>query len=210
MVIQTPRLCNDVAFQPAQKDEPNEITCRPVLKPEEVDEYEQELAILQEGIRLADEMIQQEQEQEVEVEDHMPQLGRPRVVGGIEVGAHVLVPHEMKLEKSAIVGGGKEKFVDTIANSEGRMMTKTELEKLGLGRAKGVDELTKRLEEQAAGRQWKLIAVDTPAGREYRGIIGEDDEQGQDDAKTNDNKDEQAKDDAADQGSEEEYYKEEL
>lgn len=40
MVVETPRLCNDVAFQPPQKDEANSITCRPVLLPEEAETYE--------------------------------------------------------------------------------------------------------------------------------------------------------------------------
>jgi protein OS-9 len=54
-------------------------------------------------------------------------------VGDVIVGAHNIVPEDVKLEKSAIVGGGKETYIDTVASSDGKFLSKDEIEKLGLG-----------------------------------------------------------------------------
>lgn len=94
-------------------------------------------------------------------------------VGDIYVGEHRLVPEGVKIEKSAIVGGGKETYIDTVASSDGKVLSKEKLEELGLGDSKAVDKLKKELEKIAAGQVWKLDVIDTPRGREYRGIIGD-------------------------------------
>lgn len=173
MVIQTPRLCNDVAFQPPQKDQPNIISCSPVLSPEQVDDYTADLAALKHA------------EKEAEVWEANPDAARifqglktPQMVGDIEVGGHNIVPADLKLEKSTIVGGGKETFVDTVASSNGKVLSKEEIEKRDLGNFGDIEQLRKKLEQIAKGQEWALKVVDTPRGREYRGIIGggDDDE----------------------------------
>ena len=78
-----------------------------------------------------------------------------------------------KIEKSAIVGGGKETYIDTVASSDGRVLSEEEMKKLGLGDPRAVEKLKKELEKIAQGQQWKLDVIDTPRGREYRGIIGD-------------------------------------
>lgn len=46
MVIQTPRLCNDVAFLPPQKDSPNSISCMPILDETQIDDYKRDMSAL--------------------------------------------------------------------------------------------------------------------------------------------------------------------
>lgn len=96
------------------------------------------------------------------------------------------------------------------------------MKRLGLGDAKAIENLKKRLEEAAQGEEWKLDVVDTAHGREYRGIVGSDNEEGEpekkkntkesDDSKGNQKKEKKSKQKKKEsqKGSEEEYYKEEL
>ena len=165
MVIHTPRLCNDVAFLPPQKDQPNTISCSPILGSDQIDDYENDVKALHN-----------------QATDLSNQAGTPSqtetMVGDIALGAHSTVPLGLKLEKSAIVGGGKETYVDTVASSDGKKPSKEDLEKLGLGDPKLVENLRKKLEEIAKGQEWSLKVYDTPRGREYRGIIGSEEHEG--------------------------------
>ncbi|KAF2210841.1 hypothetical protein CERZMDRAFT_21452, partial [Cercospora zeae-maydis SCOH1-5] len=175
MVIQTPRLCNDVAFLPPQKDQPNPISCSPVLEEDEVADYERVSQAMKNAER---ELKTQEAVQEAAAAMAGTKHDDPVIsIGDITVGGHRLVPKGTKIEKSAIVGGGKETYVDTLANSDGRALSKEEMEKLGLGDPKAVEKLKKELEKIAQGQAWKLDVIDTPRGREYRGIIGDEDEE---------------------------------
>lgn len=178
MVIQTPRLCNDIAFLPPQKDQPEDITCSPILRSDEIAEYEADLK--------ASERLVQETTEQWKTAEAAATLGGPAFapidlpVGDIYVGERRLVPEGVKIEKSAIVGGGKETYIDTVASSDGKVLSKEKLEELGLGDTKAVEKLKKELEKIAAGQVWKLDVIDTPRGREYRAIIGdgEDEEEG--------------------------------
>jgi protein OS-9 len=57
------------------------------------------------------------------------------------------------------------------------MLSKEDLKRLGLPDMEAVEKLRKELEKYAKGEQWKLDVVDTPAGREYRAIVGSDDDE---------------------------------
>lgn len=221
MVIQTPRLCSDIAFLPPQKDQPNTILCSPVLRENEVAQYEKDLRNLRSAEKEAEIW-----ESDTDAAHVFLGTVPHKVVGNIALGAHEIVPVGVKLERSAIVGGGKEAYIDTVASSSGKVLSREDLKKLGLGDAKAVEELRKRLEEIAQGQEWKLDVIDTPRGREYRGIIGgedEDEDEGQGNKETKDEvREENGKKDGAgkarkagkggraEKGSEEEYYKEEL
>jgi protein OS-9 len=98
MVIQTPRLCNDVAFQPPQKDQPNIVSCYPILRDEEIEVYKHKIAEHQEQERLW------KQEEAAAILDGSSFELPPLPVGDILVGMHQIVPHGKKIEKSAIVG----------------------------------------------------------------------------------------------------------
>lgn len=136
------------------------------------------------------------------------------------------MPRDFKLEKSAIVGGGKETFLETVASSADGVLSKEELEKRGLD-PKIVAELSKMLKGRAEpGQGWKLNVVQTPRGREFSGVVeevpGEGPQEGDEakqDAKKEgkkegDNKkkkkamkkDEDERDVKAEEGSQEEYF----
>ena len=88
-------------------------------------------------------------------------------------------------------------------------MSKEDIEKLGLGDAKAVEKLRKKLEEIAQGQEWKLDVIDTPRGREYRGIIGdEEEEEGK--KKGDVGPEDEQGEDGGGEGSQEEYFREEL
>lgn len=165
MVIQTPRLCNDVAFQPPQKDRANKIACSPILDQDQVPEYEAAVA-------AASDLLGEDLPNPLAGS----QSKVPAIIGGITIGAHKWVPEGSKIEKSAIVGGTKDKFVETIADSFGKAMSADELKRLGLGDAKSVETLKKKLENIANGQGWEIKVFDTPDGREYRGVLLGDEE----------------------------------
>lgn len=208
MVIQTPRLCNDVAFLPPQKDSPNRISCSPIIHEAEIDEYEKEVKEARDAESHAlDDQVPNPFEQ--------AQSNPPPSIGGIVLGAHKWVSKDQKVEKSAIVGGGKETFVETIANSNGKFLSPEQLSKMGLGDAKSVEKLKKELEKIAGTQGWQLDVFDTPQGREYRGVLlGDDDEQEgkKDETKENEGENDKLEDSGeseAEKGSEE-TYKDEL
>ena len=234
MVLHTPRLCNDVAFQPPQKDAANSISCTPVLRPEEAETYVHEQKAYQSAVQEA--QIWEANPDAAAAFGLLDEAGDDeppvQIVGDIIVGGHAIVPEGVKIEKSGIVGG-KEKYIDTIANSWGKSLSKEELKKLGLDGSKAfenLEKLKKEVEQRANGEKWKVDVVDTPRGREYRGIYGKDvgedeDETGKSQKKTKGkgeseapaqgrqggtSSDDEMGDGGQEEGSEEEYFKEEL
>jgi protein OS-9 len=230
MVLHTPRLCNDVAFQPPQKDAANSISCTPILRPEEAETYVHE----QKAYKSA--------AQEAQIWEANPDAAAAfgmagetgddelpvQIVGDIIVGGHAIVPEGVKIEKSGIVGG-KDKYIDTIANSGGKSLSKEELKKLGLDSSRAIEnleKLKKDVEAMAKGENWKIVVVDTPRGREYRGMVGDDEEDAGKGQKKGQGKGEnetpaqgkqggtapdgEGPDGGQQEGSEEEYFKEEL
>lgn len=180
MIIQTPRLCNDVAFLPPQKDQPNPITCSPILADDEVETYTHDLDLLREAEEEATKLLKDSDnlnDPSINTDDTPPLL---QIAGDILIGGHALVPAGTKLEKGAIVGGGKETYIDTVASSDGKVLSDEEIERQGLGDPRAVEKLRKDLEKIAKGQSWKLDVVATARGeREYRGIIGDDEEEGE-------------------------------
>lgn len=227
MIVQTPRLCNDVAFLPPQKDAANAITCRPVLSLSEAEIYQRDLQAHKNAAKEAEVW---EADPDAAVAFGMEHVlsaaaaSAQQIVGDTIVGARSILPPGVKLEKSAILGGGKETYIDTIANSEGRVLSKEKIKELGLGGPEQVDKLKKEIAKLAGQERWKLDVIDTPRGREYRGIIGDEEEveaekketdakAGEEAGKAKDEKPQEKAQDGAEgeeTGSQEEYYKEEL
>ncbi|OCK80704.1 hypothetical protein K432DRAFT_352529 [Lepidopterella palustris CBS 459.81] len=164
MVIYTPRLCNDVAFLPPQDNRPHSIDCQPVIADIEVDDWTAA------KLKKAEELMALK-------DTEAPQGSTPNpIIGGIEVGAKREVGYEGKvIEKSVVAGGGKEVYVATVASSEGKPMNEKELRKLA--DPKDVEKLKRDLQKLAGRKAWKLDLVDTPRGREFRGIIEADDDE---------------------------------
>ncbi|OQO06200.1 hypothetical protein B0A48_08788 [Cryoendolithus antarcticus] len=176
MVIQTPRLCNDIAFLPPQVEAANAITCAPILSPSETEAHAKDLAAPAPASEPSDAEIWAANP-DAAVAFGIPVPPKRQVAGDIEVGAHAIVPKGVKLEKSAIVGGGKETYIETIADSDGKMLGAEELEKRQLGKKKDVEAFKRKLEEVAKGGKWKLDVVETVRGREYRGVIDDGSEE---------------------------------
>jgi protein OS-9 len=180
MIVDTPRLCHDVAFLPPQKDFAHPITCQPVIPESQVEDFtaKQLASKLKEAERLIAEHDDANSNPLREVIDGIEGSSkRGPVIGGIEVGAQALVGSEGKvIEKSVVVGGGKEVYVGTVASSDGKQWSKEEMKKHNIADPKDVEKLKGNLKKLAGRKGWKLDLVDTPRGREFRGIIEAEDQ----------------------------------
>jgi protein OS-9 len=187
MVVDTPRLCHDVAFLPPQKNQAHSITCQAVIPAADADEWT--AAALESKIRETERLLALA-ESESEPEDNANtnplrditaglegSSKRGPIIGGIEVGAKSLVGSEGKvIEKTVVVGGGKETYVGTVASSDGLQMSKEEMKQMNIPDPKDVEKLKMNLKKLAGKKSWKLDLVDTPRGREFRGIIEAEDQ----------------------------------
>ncbi|EEH10164.1 conserved hypothetical protein [Histoplasma capsulatum G186AR] len=159
MIIYTPRLCNDVAFQPPREDDPNPIVCREIIEPDAVPEFEETKALhkkAQDILNLG----------KTDGEDFA-------VIGGIEVGAMKLVGGSGKrIEKGKVASAGEER-IEVVARrlaGEIHKMSKEELEKFNLDAGK-IEEVKKHLENIAGGKDWKLEIVESNGRSTLRGIL---------------------------------------
>lgn len=180
MIVDTPRLCHDAAFQPPQKDLAHSITCQPVIPEEKVDSWNAQ--IIESKISQVESIIAEHDDLNSNplrdvTEGLEGSTKRGPIIGGIEVGAQALVGSEGKvIEKSVVVGGGKETYIGTVASSDGKQMSKEEMKKLNIVDPKDVEKLKGNLKKLAGRKGWKLDLVDTPRGREFRGIIEAEDQ----------------------------------
>ncbi|KIW03950.1 uncharacterized protein PV09_04787 [Verruconis gallopava] len=214
MIIDTPRLCNDVAFLPPQESKPHAIECTPVLPAASIPSY---LAAKESQTVSEDERLAKQIEEEINDAINLLETGeipmRRQIVGDVEIGAHKLVPPGKKIERGVIVGGGKEKHIATIAKSGGWVAAEEQLKKVGVTSRQDLDEIKKKVENAANGNSWRLEVVETPRGKELRGIIeaggNDDDLQKGDGGSGEERNDAQGTEGGQEDGSEE-TYKEEL
>ncbi|KAH8732639.1 hypothetical protein GQ44DRAFT_601576, partial [Phaeosphaeriaceae sp. PMI808] len=180
MIVDTPRLCHDVAFLPPQENLAHAISCRPVIAESQVSAWtEAKMAAKNsETERLIAEHDDANSNPLREVIEGLEgSTKRGPIIGGIEVGAQALVGGKGKvIEKSVVVGGGKDTFIGTVASSDGKQMSKEEMKKLGITDSKDVEKFKGNLKKLAGRKGWKLDLVDTPRGREFRGIIEAEDQ----------------------------------
>lgn len=181
MIIDTPRLCRDAAFQPPQKNLAHPVTCHAVIPDSQFDSWtaariESEAAAGAEHPVVEPDTANSNPLRDV-TEGLEGSTKRGPIIGGIEVGAKSLVGSEGKIiEKSVVVGGGKETYLGTVASSSGKQMSKEEMKKLNIADPKDVEKLKVNLKKLAGRKGWKLDLVDTPRGREFRGIIEAEDQ----------------------------------
>ncbi|KAF1359519.1 hypothetical protein EJ07DRAFT_119501 [Lizonia empirigonia] len=184
MVVDTPRLCHDVAFLPPQKNLAHPITCQAVIPAADAEEWT--AAALEAKIRETERLLALAESEDNantnplrDITDGLEgSTKRGPVIGGIEVGAQALVGSKGKvIEKSVVVGGGKERFIATVASSDGTTISKEEMKRLNIPDPKNVEKLKGDLRKLAGKNGWKLDLVETPKGREFRGIIEADDEE---------------------------------
>lgn len=160
MVIYTPRLCHDVAFQLPQPEDIHTIECREVLAPEDASDFEALKA------HLASQKLINSDTQEF------------LSVGGIQVGAMKFVGTEGKTIKKGRVATIGEEVVDIVAKREGGEVTrlsKAELKKFDLDPDK-VDGFQKKIDELADGKDWKLEIVESNGERVLRALVDTEDE----------------------------------
>lgn len=172
MIVYTSRLCHDVAFLPTQENHAHSISCQPIISESErpawtLNQIEEEKLIQERLLALENDNPLRE------MTDGADGVSKRRpIIGGIEVGAQALVGSEGKIiEKSVIAGGGKETYIDTVADSSGKQMSVAEMKKLNINDPEHVEELKKNVKEYAGTRGWKLDLVDTPRGPQFRGVI---------------------------------------
>jgi protein OS-9 len=228
MVVDTPRLCRDVAFQPPQVNLAHSITCKAVIPESEVESWT--AAQVSAKLAAAEQLIAAHNTGDDLNTNPLRDVAegiegstkRGPIIGGIEVGAKMYVGSEGKvIEKSVVVGGGKETFIGTVASSDGKQMSKEEMKKLNIADPKDVETLKGNLKKLAGKKGWKLDLVDTPRGREFRGIIdAEDQDEGDNKKGAENNKGErmgkerkeevEQGDEEEEQEGSEEVYKDEL
>jgi protein OS-9 len=179
MIVDTPRLCHDAAFQPPQENLAHPIICQPVIPKSEVSGWIAAKAAskINEAERLIADHDDVNSNPLREVTEGLEgSTKRGPIIGGIEVGAQALVGSEGKvIEKSVVVGGGKATYIATVATSDGKQMSKEEMKKLNIADSKDVEKFKGNLKKLAGRKGWKLDLVDTPQGREFRGIIEAED-----------------------------------
>lgn len=197
MIVQTARLCNDVAFQPPRKDKPNAIRCSPII-PDGT-----ELSDHPSLARALEAREQRQQQQPLEEETVLIDMDLPIYVGDVEFGGNRLLaspasldtdPAELddelkhisstgwlkdreSLANSLVLGGQKEKLVATVAWSGEKPLSAERLKELGI-REREVSEINKfrkEMEKVSEGKGWRLDVIETAQGREFRGIIEAED-----------------------------------
>lgn len=195
MVVYTPRLCGDIAFQPPKEVRANAIACRMVVPEDEVSFWSSQKTIEAEGLMQG-------------VVDETPVVN----VGGVILGANKYVGadgNRLPLPPNWTGNQASGPAVDIIARSKGKsdggqieVLSSEDLEKLDLD-PKIVEQLKQELEKLAGDKGWKLEVVEIPGDvREIRGVVDGDGEE--EDAEYV-----VKKDDSGNEGSEE-TYKEEL
>ncbi|KAF2085676.1 hypothetical protein K490DRAFT_46290 [Saccharata proteae CBS 121410] len=182
MVIYTPRLCNDVAFLPPTENSAHAIDCAPV-----VDEDGLASPPPSHGKPAAS----GSQDTNIDIPDALGDSAARTpaplpTIGGTVVGAKALVGDtpERTIEKSVVVGGGKETVLGTVASSDGHgkitTMKTEELRKLDIKDPRDIENLKRKLTSLAGKKGWRLELVETPRGREFRGVIEADDGEDED------------------------------
>jgi protein OS-9 len=211
MIVYTPRLCNDVAFNPPQENLAHAISCTPVFNEQEASDWAV-IDKLEDKVRETERLIAEHENnnplRQLE-EGAEGSTKRGPVIGGIEVGAQALVGSEGKvIEKSVVVGGGKEKFAGTLVSSDGKMMSVAELKKLNMD-PKDVEKLRRNSQKIAGKLGWRLDLMETPGGREFRLVMEAEEEDVKDKGRGMKREGEEEADEEEREGSEE-VYKDEL
>ncbi|KAF2009805.1 hypothetical protein BU24DRAFT_427827 [Aaosphaeria arxii CBS 175.79] len=178
MIVNTPRLCNDVAFLPPQENLAHTINCQPVVQDFEAEAWE--MVQVEDKLAEAERIIALENQNPLrEIADGAEgSTKRGPIVGGIEVGAQKFVGSEGKvIEKSVVVGGGKKTHLATIATSSGEQLSVAEMKKLDIKNPKDVERLKTTIKKRAGKKAWKLELIETPLGREFVAVIEIEDQE---------------------------------
>ena len=226
MLVNTPRLCVDVAFQPPKEERANIISCRTIVS----------------------EAGQADWHARKTLEAQAAMVGRakeaaeaPTVIGGVVVGGRQLLgkgedgkeapklsPPKNFRSDTNFGAAGIEKLVEIIASATGKdeggevnIMSEEQLQELDLS-PEVIENFRREIQKLAGDRGWQLKMVEFPGNnRELVGVIEDGDEDDLDEKKGDKGGFEKedggapvqnggAGDGDEDEGSEEEFYKEEL
>lgn len=172
MVVYTPRLCNDVAFQPPKENEAQKIVCKEIVSPEYLDSWRAKKAA-------------EVERKLVGSKSESADSSRP-VVGGIEVGGMKTVGNDGKRIDAPKVFHPVDSPGEVVAKwspseNEGKVqrMKDEQLREMELSPAI-VNEMQAEIQKLSGNRPWQLEVVDTPGGiRELRGIVEEEEDERQ-------------------------------
>lgn len=197
MVVYTPRLCNDVAFQPPKESRANPITCQEILKQEEIPEWE-----ARKKAEANRKMIGQGKQEQL------------LKVGDIEIGAMKYLGKDgKKLERGRIVMTPDEKAATIVMQKDGQIssVAEAELRKLDLD-PEDIEVFKKELQKLAGNKDWKIERIDDMNGQiQLRGVVETDDDKKQPASKkVNKAKASEDEDEASDDTGSQEEYKEDL
>ena len=192
MVVYTPRLCNDVAFQPPKESHAHPITCREIVSEDKVEDW----AARGKVEAIPQQAIDQGQSQQI-------------ILGGLQVGAMKLVGREGKrLERGRIVLTQDEKAETILSQKNGEIsgLSKAQLKKLDLSQ-EDIDSFKSELQKLAAGKDWKIERLDDVNGHiQLRGVVATDeDDEGEAGTVKRTGKKATPEDDNDGAGSQEEY-----
>ncbi|KAF7562168.1 hypothetical protein G7046_g1972 [Stylonectria norvegica] len=186
MVINTPRLCDDVAFLPPQETKANPINCQLIVDDDAM------LPFLEQRQASSEESVSQgEQEKTTDVSVDEAQEKEPITIGGVVVGArHVLSAGDqegrppLKLSRPRSEAAKREKVFEVVAQGASaedggqvRMLSADELKKLDIDESV-VQEMGEEMKKLAGEKGWKLEVVELPGGhlRELRGYVDGEEE----------------------------------
>ncbi|KAI5862235.1 glucosidase II beta subunit-like protein-domain-containing protein [Durotheca rogersii] len=176
MVVNTPRLCVDVAFQPPKEERANVISCR---------------AIVSEAAR-ADWHAQKTLEAQAAMVGQLRGEAKvPVTIGGVVVGGrHILGRGEDGKEAHRLAppqnfrSSNIAPLVEVLAQGSSKedgstvsVLTDEQLASLNLS-PEAIEELKKELQKLAGDRGWKLEIVEIPGDPpEFRGIVDVEEEE---------------------------------
>lgn len=225
MIVNTPRLCNDVAFLPPEEIKANPISCQLIA-----DDSDADRPLLGQGVSAADDATgatEQEKSGESEVMEAKEKAKEPTkkpevTVGGVVIGAQRMLsgadesgkPVKLEPPQRPFYSEGRliEVLIQAASKEDGgkiKMPSAEELEKLDI-KPEVVEKMKEKMEQLAGDAGWKLEIVEMDGGnmRELRGYIdggesGESGSEAKDEAKDKDGGKDRDND-----GSNEEFFKE--
>ncbi|KAK8040069.1 glucosidase II beta subunit-like protein [Apiospora rasikravindrae] len=233
MLVNTPRLCSDVAFLPPQETRANSIACRTIIPDSEKAAWHAQKSLEAQAAMVGNKQQQQQK--------------APITIGGVVIGAREMLGNGEDGKEAATLTAPRQfrhdadTYVEIVALGSGggkdgedaafEVLTDEELERLAID-PEVIEQLKKKLQEVAGDKGWKLEVVEDGDGqnRQIRGVIDNDEEEeGQAEAGSQGQKQGQSqnkgqdqdqgkgegkgkgKDDGGDEkGSEEKFFKEDL
>jgi protein OS-9 len=185
MVVQTPRLCKDVAFLPPKETRAHPISCRAIVASDDDAARWHHMKTIEAKDKLAPPAKQKQQVNNAAAAHQHTGLS----IGGVVVGARQVLGSGDDGKPAARVppprrfsgSGTGNTIVEVLARANSKadggkveVLSNEELEKLDLD-PETVEELRKELERLAGDKGWKLEVVEVPGDvPEIRGIVEPD------------------------------------